>query len=170
MSTVRRVSIPLAVAALSLVATTLPAEEASFSATLDGKANIPDPIATAASGELKLHLAADGRSIRYEVVVKDLVNATSADLHVGPTNANGPLVVKLFPAGDAAARKGPFSGVLAQGTFTASNLTGPMNGASLADLVEEIAAGNTYCNVHTNDGADPPNSGPGDYRLGEIRG
>jgi hypothetical protein len=25
-------------------------------------------------------------------------------------------------------------------------------------------------NVHTSDGMDPPNSGPGDYRLGEIRG
>jgi hypothetical protein len=31
-------------------------------------------------------------------------------------------------------------------------------------------AGNTYVNVHTYDGVDPPYSGPGDYRIGEIRG
>jgi hypothetical protein len=45
-----------------------------------------------------------------------------------------------------------------------------MLGGSLADLVEQIKAGNSYANIHTSDGTDPPNSGPGDYRLGEIRG
>jgi hypothetical protein len=43
-------------------------------------------------------------------------------------------------------------------------------GSPLSDLIEEIRGGNAYANVHTNDGVDPPNSGPGDYRLGEIRG
>ena len=42
--------------------------------------------------------------------------------------------------------------------------------SSLDIAVEEIRAADTYANVHTNDGLDPPNSGPGDYRLGEIRG
>jgi hypothetical protein len=79
-------------------------------------------------------------------------------------------VVHLFPTGGDTAKKGPFNGVLAKGTFDAADLSGPMKGASFAELLDEIRAGNAYCNVHTSDGADPPNSGPGDYRLGEIRG
>ena len=31
-------------------------------------------------------------------------------------------------------------------------------------------SGNAYVNVHTNDGVDPPNTGPGDFPGGEIRG
>ena len=33
-----------------------------------------------------------------------------------------------------------------------------------------MRAGNTYVNVHTNDGAAPPNTGPGDFPGGEVRG
>ena len=40
----------------------------------------------------------------------------------------------------------------------------------MAEFIEEIRAGNGYVNVHTYDGVDPPYSGPGDYRVGEIRG
>jgi hypothetical protein len=34
----------------------------------------------------------------------------------------------------------------------------------------EIMKGNAYVNVHTNDGVDPINTGPGDFPGGEIRG
>jgi hypothetical protein len=37
-------------------------------------------------------------------------------------------------------------------------------------LIEQIEAGEAYVNVHTNDGVDPANSGPGDFPGGEIRG
>ena len=60
--------------------------------------------------------------------------------------------------------------MLAEGSFDAGDLYGPMSGSALSDLVEEIRGGNSYVNVHTYDGADPPYSGPGDYRVGEIRG
>jgi hypothetical protein len=142
----------------------------TYKATLTGEANVPDPINTRANGELQLVVAADGRSISYVVTVKDLVNATAADLHLGPPGANGPLVAKLYPVGGAAPKKGPFTGVLAKGTLDAGDLVGPFTGAKLEELIEQIRDGNAYCNVHTNDGMDPPNSGPGDYRLGEIRG
>jgi hypothetical protein len=33
-----------------------------------------------------------------------------------------------------------------------------------------IKAGNAYVNVHTSDGVDPGNTGPGDFPGGEIRG
>jgi hypothetical protein len=102
------------------------------------------------------------------LTVKDIQNVVEGDIHLGPAEANGPLVVKLYHG--TTAKKGPFNGVLAQGKFDASDLLGSMKGAPLSDLLEMFAEGNAYVNVHTSDGMDPPNSGPGDYRLGEIRG
>ena len=37
-------------------------------------------------------------------------------------------------------------------------------------VLAAIASGATYVNVHTNDGVPPPNTGPGDFPGGEIRG
>jgi hypothetical protein len=37
-------------------------------------------------------------------------------------------------------------------------------------VLAAMASGATYVNVHTNDGVDPPNTGPGDFPGGEIRG
>jgi hypothetical protein len=56
-------------------------------------------------------------------------------------------------------KKGKFTGVLAQGTITAANLMGPLQGKTLEDLVSVIKAGDAYVNVHTT-------AHPG----GEIRG
>lgn len=49
----------------------------------------------------------------------------------------------------------------------------PGNGCGWADLDDVVAArvgGDTYVNVHTNDGVAPPDTGPGDFPGGEIRG
>jgi hypothetical protein len=160
----------LAVALVGLSADPTLAAEVTYTATLTGAEDVPDPVKTSAQGELQLVVSADGRSIRYVLTVKDILNPTAGDLHLGPAGANGPLVVKLFPVGGAVAKKGPFSGVLAQGTIDAGDLIGPLQGEKLAALLDEIGDGNAYVNVHTSDGVDPPNTGPGDYPLGEIRG
>lgn len=165
-----RIWIQLTAAALVLAAIPAGAEEASFGAKLTGTAQLPEPVDTKATGALELVVSADGKKIAYKLTVSDIRNPAAADMHIGPDSANGPVVAKLFPTNGAAPRKGDFSGVLAQGTLDASDLVGPFNGASIADLLAEIQDGNAYVNVHTNDGVDPPNSGPGDYRLGEIRG
>ncbi len=78
--------------------------------------------------------------------------------------------MKLFPAHGATAKNGSFTGVLVEGTITAADLIGPMLGAPLSDLVLELRDGKTYVNIHTNDGVNPQNPGPGNYRTGEIRG
>jgi hypothetical protein len=155
---------------LGLWATAAPSAELVYKGHLTGEASIPDPIDTPAIGDILLTVSADRRSIHYLITVSDILNPAAADLHLGPPGANGPLVVKLFPVGGAAARKGPVNGVLAEGTIDAGDLTGSMAGSKLDDLLDEMKDGLTYCNIHTNDGVDPPNSGPGDYRLGEIRG
>jgi hypothetical protein len=40
----------------------------------------------------------------------------------------------------------------------------------LSALVSALNNGNAYVNVHTNDGVDGINTGPGDFPGGEIRG
>ncbi|MGH7711160.1 MAG: CHRD domain-containing protein, partial [Gemmatimonadaceae bacterium] len=62
------------------------------------------------------------------------------------------------------------NGGIAEGTITAANFIGPLAGMSMDDLLAEILAGNTYVNVHTNDGVAPIDTGPGDFPGGEIRG
>lgn len=161
--------LPALAAALVLGASPAVAD-ATFTADLNGANNVPDPITTPASGRLELTVSPNGQSVSYVLTVKDIENAAAGDLHLGPPGANGPLVVKLFPARGSPPKKGAFTGVLAQGTFDATDLIGPMTGAKLGELLDQIREGNAYVNVHTSDGQDPPNSGPGDYRLGEIRG
>jgi hypothetical protein len=170
MFTTRSICVAMAVACLGLWTNPAASAEVVYKAHLTGEENVPDRIETPAIGDILLTVSADRRSIRYEITVSDILNPTAADLHLGPAGANGPLVVKLFPVGGEKARKGPVNGVLAQGTFDASDLTGPLAGSSFDELLDQMKDGLTYCNVHTNDGMDPPNSGPGDYRLGEIRG
>ena len=170
MLTFKRALVPLVAAVLALAASSASSAETTYTAKLSGSEHVPDAVETDATGDLQLVVSADGRKVRYVVTVKDLLNPAAADMHLGPAGANGPLVVKLFPVGGTAPKKGPFSGVLAQGTFDASNLIGPLAGADLEELLEQVRTASAYINVHTNDGVDPPNSGPGDYRLGEIRG
>jgi hypothetical protein len=146
------------------------ADDHVFRASLDGQQTQPEPIATPATGTLELRVAPDGKHLEYRITVHDLSNASAADIHLGGAAQNGPSVVKLFPKPDAAARKGPYSGVLVEGTLSSTDLIGPLAGAPLSDLIDELKAGNVYTNVHTSDDAEPANSGPGDYRYGEIRG
>ena len=168
MFTTRRTLLALA-AALACLA--VPAQAAdTFTATLDGTQNLPEPIKTPATGKAEFRLSADGKQIAYTLTVDKLANASEVDLHLGSAATNGPLVVKLWPKGSTAPRKGDTSGVLAQGTFTAADLIGPMQGSPLADLVDEFRAGDAYVNVHTNDGKEPSTPQPGNYRIGEIRG
>ncbi|MGH7455091.1 MAG: CHRD domain-containing protein, partial [bacterium] len=79
-----------------------------------------------------------------------------------------PVVAFLF--GSVAPGGGRTDGVLAQGTITAANLVGPLAGHPLSDLISAMRAGNTYVNVHTNDGVGLPDTGPGDFPGGEVRG
>lgn len=168
MFTTRRLLVTVT-AALACFAFPAQAAEAVFIAKMEGARTQPEPIRTPGTGAVELKVSADGKRVAYKVSVDKLANIDAADLHLGAETQNGPLVVKLWPQGTAA-RKGEFSGVLAEGTFDAGDFQGSMAGSPMSDLIEALQAGNVYVNVHTNDGRDPPNSGPGDYRLGEIRG
>jgi hypothetical protein len=102
------------------------------------------------------------------LIVANIENVVASHIHVGPAGMNGPVVA--FLAGPFLAGGGQTDGVLAEGTITAANLVGPLAGQPLSALIAAMEAGNAYVNVHTNDGAGLPNTGPGDFPGGEVRG
>jgi len=124
--------------------------------------------ASLAQGQAMLKVSADGRSVSYKIIASNIDNIVQSHIHMGSPAVNGPIVVFLF--GPVASGGGRHDGVLAEGTFTAANLIGPLQGHPLSDFLAALEAGNTYVNVHTNDGVAPTNTGPGDFPGGEIRG
>src|ERR671932_1671056 len=140
---------------------------ASYTAQLSGGEEVP-PRTTPASGQATFQVSADGQSLTYTVTVSNISNVTQGHIHIAPKGQNGdivlPLVAPAPPGG------GPKSGVIGQGTATAAQLTGPLQGKSLSDLVAAIDAGTAYVNVHTASGASPAAQVAGDLPAGEIRG
>jgi hypothetical protein len=128
-----------------------------FRTNLSGSAEVP-PVATRARGQAIFQVADD--AIGYRLIVANIENVTQAHIHIAPPGANGPVAVWLFPAAPPATLvPGRSQGILAEGTITAADLVGPLEGGALEDLVAEIRSGNAYVNVHTSQ-----------YPPGEIRG
>jgi hypothetical protein len=126
-----------------------------------------------ARGNATFQLSADGQSLSYKLIVANIENVFQAHIHQGAPGGNGPVVVWLFPSttpGAGPLGGGRVQGVIAEGTITAANFVGLLAGQPMSALVTQIQNGNTYVNVHTNDGIAPTNTGPGDYPGGEVRG
>ncbi len=127
----------------------------TYKAKLSGSDVVP-PVKTGASGEATFNKGKDTNEMTYKLHVKDLENATSAHIHEGKKGRNGPPVVSLF---NGPRKETKFSGMLAEGTITAKDLSGSLKGKTIKDLIDMIEAGNAYVNVHTDK-----------YPDGELRG
>ena len=134
---------------------------------LKGQHETP-PHDTQAQGQAIFHVSPDGLSVSYRLIASGIDNVVASHIHRGVVGVPGPAVVFLYS--NAAPGAGRHDGVLATGTLTAANLIGPLAGQPISALVALIESGEAYVNVHTNDGVDPPNTGPGDFPAGEIRG
>jgi len=146
---------------------TASADNRNFSVHLSGDEEVPAR-GTLAQGQAFFQLNKDGTELRYILIVSNIDNVVASHIHVGAAGVNGPVVAFLF--GSVPAGGGRTDGVLAEGTITAANLTGPLAGQPLNTLLAAMESGNAYVNVHTNDGVAPPNTGPGDFPGGEVRG
>jgi CHRD domain-containing protein len=138
-----------------------------FQVSLRGTQEVP-PHTTRAKGQGMFTLSKDGLSLQFQITVMNISNVTAAHIHLGPPGVSGPIVAHLagdFAPGGGLVRKQTF-----RGRLTAANLVGPLAAHALADLITAMRASGAYVNVHTNDGAPPPDSGPGDFPAGEIRG
>lgn len=126
----------------------------NYVAHLSGGQEVP-PVETNAVGQVKLQLNHDGSELYYKLIVANIENVRFSHIHLAPAGTNGSIVVFLYPGPTL----GSVNGILAEGVITSSDLTGPLAGQNLSDLISEINNGQTYVNVHTD-------QVPG----GEIRG
>ncbi|HEX2281122.1 MAG TPA: CHRD domain-containing protein [Thermomicrobiales bacterium] len=133
----------------------------NFSATLSGTEEDP-PVVTDATGTATLSVA-DGQ-ITYTITVENLENAVVSHIHVAPPGENGPVRMNLCGTGAPLPDCVSGTGVLASGS------NGETIDMTFDELVAAMQTGNAYVNVHTDDGAPPPNTGAGDMASGEIRG
>ena len=92
----------------------------------------------------------------YTIDVENIDRVLYAHIHQGSSDENGDIVVTLFNPSSPTTE---VSGELANGTITASNLEGPLQGKQMSDLIGLINNGTAYVNVHTEE--NPP---------GELRG
>jgi hypothetical protein len=161
------------IAGVSLIVATMAATVATASSVLNMRAHLStaeevpvpnfDAIERNPQGQTVLQLDSSGE-VTYRLNVANIENVIMAHIHLGPPGVAGPVVVWLYPEEGMAPELIPgFSnGTLATGTITDDDVLGPPGFEhvdTVADLIDEIRAGNAYVNVHTNQN-----------RPGEIRG
>jgi hypothetical protein len=115
-----------------------------FSAMLSGGEEVP-PVDTTATGVASFTVEG-GESITYNVNVTGMDKVTAAHIHNAPKGENGDVVVTLFKADSPT---GQISGKLANGSITASNLEGQMQGSPFRDIIRALERGEAYVNVQT---------------------
>ena len=138
----------------------------NFAAALSGRGEVPARD-TPARGVATFKLRDDGSALEYRLNVANIDNPVAAHIHCGAPGVSGPVGVTLFMGMPG---MGTMNGGLAEGTITAPDPGNACGWTDLAAVVAALKSGNTYVNVHTNDGVAPTNTGPGDFPGGEIRG
>jgi CHRD domain len=160
----RRIILLIAILGLTLAPSAFAGD--NFVAKLSGDEEVPARD-TRAVGVAKFKLRDDAAALQFRVNAANIHNVVAAHIHCGAVGVNGPVGVTLFGAPPAGGR---VNGTLAEGTITAPDANNACGWTDLADVLAAINSGNTYVNVHTNDGVAPINTGPGDFPGGEIRG
>jgi hypothetical protein len=160
----RRIILLIAILVLTLAPSAFAGD--NFVAKLSGDEEVPAR-ATQAMGVAKFKLRDDGTALNFKVNVANIENVFAAHIHCSAVGVNGGIGVTLFMGPDGAGR---VSGTLAKGAITAPDPGNACGWTNLAAVLAAMNSGNTYVNVHTNDGVLPPNTGPGDFPGGEIRG
>jgi hypothetical protein len=139
------------------------AGDEGFKASLTGTGEVLSPGSSTtpgtslATGRAVFWMDEHGRALHFRLEVHNITGVFASHIHLNGAGVNGPVVVFLF---SSATPTGTVNGLLSQGTITGANLTGPLAGHSLDELLTDIRSGDAYVNVHTL-----PNH-PG----GEIRG
>lgn len=117
----------------------------NYSTSLKGRNEVP-PNDSKAAGHVSVKIAKDEQSIYYKITAANIENVLAAHFHMAPAGNNGPIVATLFSGGP----NGPQNGVLAEGTITNDDVSGPLAGPDgLSDLIDRIRNGLIYVNVHT---------------------
>lgn len=119
-------------------------ERSTFVASCSGDEEVP-PVETDARATAVFRLGRGGSALEYKLTVANIEDVVAAHIHYEVAGENGPVVVGLF----SGSTSGRTQGVLASGTITEADLTGPFTDRSFDELLDAIRAGRTYVNVHT---------------------
>lgn len=128
-----------------------------YFADLEGSQSVP-PVSTSASGQAMFQFNEGSRLISYRMNVKNIHRMFQAHIHLGRRGTTGPVVAPMLNVTPSIS----VSQGQVMGTITQGDLTGPLEGQTIEDLIEEMNAGNTYVNVHTE-------QHPGGEIRGQIR-
>jgi len=139
----------------------------SWFAILSGAEEVPARD-TRARGLAYFQLSADETELSFILIVANIRNVVASHIHCGAFGVSGPVGVNLFIVG--APGGGRVNGVLTRGVATGPNSGNACGWSTLSDVITAMDNGDAYVNVHTNDGVEPTNTGPGDFPGGEIRG
>jgi hypothetical protein len=121
-------------------------------ATLSGYNEAPTTYASPAIGQFTGTVSADGSSIDYELTYDGFTtNVGASHIHFGATALNGGVTIFLCGGGGRPACTSPSGDIT--GTITAANVLGlaaqDLAAGDLPKILEAMAAGATYVNVHT---------------------
>jgi hypothetical protein len=145
-----------AVAALLLVAGPARAEQFTAVATLGGGEETPAALLTGAVGTAEVTIDTDTKEFTVTLKIYNIPTGTTAGhIHVGPKGVSGPVVLNFpIPAG----RSGDLTLDFRAGrsAFVARPEIGIL---TIDDLIQAVAFGGAYVNVHTTQ-----------FPGGEIRG
>jgi hypothetical protein len=118
----------------------------TFVAQMNGFEETPG-VATLATGFAGIQVGMDGSTVYYTVTLTDAsTELMAAHLHLGPSGEAGPIVVTLCSAQTKPCQT---EGVVAQGTFTAADFSGPFANDTLERLLTESRNHMVYVNVHS---------------------
>ena len=134
----------------------------TITAELSGANERPTAITTPATGSATFTRSDDRNTLTWTVTTTGANNVTASHIHVGGKEVSGPIVLPLYAG--AASSNPAISGSITRATFSS-----PL-GISFDGLLSLMEKGDTYVNVHTDNGVAPTNTGPGDFPAGEIRG
>jgi hypothetical protein len=157
----------LALSSMALIVSANPtAQEDNFTAQLDGDQEVPART-TDATGQATFQVIGE-RQLGFTLNLTGVKNLVAAHIHCAPAGENGAVGVTLFGPVTPGERLVDITSI--QGVITAPDNGNGCDWADLAAVVTALESGNTYVNVHTDNGVDPADTGPGDFPGGEVRG
>lgn len=134
----------------------------TFTTSLEGGNEVPNPVKTTAGGEALIRVNKDSTKIYYTINLSNVDSVKMAHIHYGTKKQNGPIAVWLYPGPQMRQPKvkpGAVNGTLKKGVITKTDLVGPFKGKTVLDLIHAMDHDSAYVQIHTVK-----------HPAGEIRG
>jgi CHRD domain len=117
---------------------------ATYTAQLTGADSVP-AVQTEATAVLTLDYDAESKELTFELeVTSQISNPNVATIYQGKAGEDGTAVYTLLAR---QVEDEEFSGMLAEGTISEDDLVGPLEGGTIADLIELIENGEAYVSI-----------------------